>query len=95
MSDIVTGAVAVLTEKLSGPFDGSAKFEIEGAGAILIDGDGVRAEDGEADVTLKADAETFQAILDGDLDPTAAFMTGRLEVDGDMASAMKLGGLLS
>lgn len=31
----------------------------------------------------------------GDLDPTAAFMTGKLTVDGDMGMAMKLGSVLS
>ena len=96
MSDILTKAVEALTEKLGGDsFDGSAKFVIEDEGAIVIDGDGVRAEDSETDVTMTADAETFQSILEGDLNPTAAFMGGRLSVDGDMGMAMKLGGVLA
>jgi len=44
---------------------------------------------------MSADAETFEAILDGDLNPTSAFMTGKLTVDGDMGQAMKLGAVLS
>ncbi|SLN34312.1 SCP-2 sterol transfer family protein [Roseovarius litorisediminis] len=96
MSDVINSAVTILTEKVgSDGFDGSAKFMIEGEGAIMVDGNGVRAEDGEADVTLSADADTFQSILEGDLDPTAAFMTGKLSVDGDMGMAMKLGSVLS
>ena len=96
MSDIVSKAVEALTEKLGGDaFDGSAKFEIEGEGSIVIDSDGVRADDSETDVTLTADAETFQEILEGELNPTAAFMGGRLSVDGDMGMAMKLGSVLS
>ncbi|MCW8843763.1 MAG: SCP2 sterol-binding domain-containing protein [Rhodobacteraceae bacterium] len=96
MSDIVNTAVATLTEKLgSGGFDGSAKFVIEGEGAVMIDSDGVRAADDEAEVTLTADAETFQAILEGDTNPTAAFMSGKLAVDGDMGQAMQLGTVLS
>ena len=88
--------MAALSEKVGdGGFDGSAKFMIEGEGAIMIDAGGVRAEDGEADVTLSADADTFQSILEGDLDPTAAFMTGKLSVDGDMGLAMKLGSILA
>ncbi|MGB0496829.1 MAG: SCP2 sterol-binding domain-containing protein [Rubricella sp.] len=94
MSDIVAKAVAALAEKIDGPFDGTAKFNIEGEGSIIIDGDGVRAGDDEADVTMTADAETFQEILSGDLNPTTAFMTGRLKIDGDMGAAMKLGGVL-
>lgn len=91
MSEIVTKAVEKLREKLGDGFDGKAKFEIEGEGSILIDESGVREADEDADVTLMADAETFAELLGGDLDPAAAFMGGRLTVDGDMGLAMKLG----
>lgn len=92
---MIESAVAALTEKVGGGFDGSAKFEIEGEGAIMVDSDGVRAGDGDADVTLKADAETFQGIMAGDVNPTTAFMSGKLSVDGDMGMAMKLAGVLA
>ena len=95
MSDVIDVAVAALREKMSGGFDGSAKFVIEGEGAIMIDGEGVRAGDEEADVTLTADADTFKEILAGELNPTSAFMTGKLSVDGDMGKAMQLGSVLS
>jgi putative sterol carrier protein len=96
MSDIVTAAVQALSEKLGDAvLDGSVKFEIEGEGGIVIDSNGVRASDDEADVTLSADADTFESILAGDTNPTAAFMSGKLSVDGDMGMAMKLGSLLS
>lgn len=91
MSNVIEAAVAALSEKVTGGFDATAKFAIEGEGAIIIDSDGVRAGDDDADVTLSADAETFQEIMSGDLNPTSAFMTGRLKVDGDMGVAMKLG----
>ena len=95
MSEVIDAAVAALSAKMDGGFDGSAKFVIEGEGAVMIDGDGVRAADEDADVTLSADADTFQDILAGDLDPTSAFMTGKLSVDGDMSKAMALGSALS
>ena len=96
MSDIVAAAVKALSEKLGdGVLDGSAKFEIEGEGALIIDADGVRASDEDADVTLTADADLFQDILSGDVNPTSAFMSGKLKVDGDMGMAMKLGSILS
>lgn len=95
MSDVISGAVDALNSKLSGSFDGTAKFAIEGEGAIMVDGDGARAADEDAEVTLSADADTFNAILAGDMDPAAAFMSGKLTVDGDMGAAMKLAGLLS
>lgn len=96
MSDILNSAIAALTEKLGGGADigGSAKFEIEGEGALVIDGAGVRASDEAADVTLSADVDTFQGILSGDENPTSAFMTGKLKVDGDMGMAMKLASVL-
>lgn len=94
MSDIIDAAVAALTEKLSGGFEGVAKFVIPGEGAIMMDGAGVRAGDDDSEVTLTADAETFRDILDGNLNPTTAFMTGKLSVDGNMGLAMKLGAVL-
>jgi len=97
MGSVIGGAVEKLQEKLADGFDGCARIAIEGEGSIIVDNEGVRAgsEDDEADVTLSADAETFQSIFEGDLDPTAAFMSGKLSVDGDMGAAMRLGGLLS
>ncbi len=94
MSQVIDAAVAALAAKLTGPLGGVAKFVIEGEGAVMIDGETVRAGDDPADVTLTANTETFRAILDGDLNPTTAFMTGRLSVDGSMGLAMKLGSVL-
>ena len=44
---------------------------------------------------MSADAETFREILDGSLNPTAAFMSGRLKIDGDMGAAMRLAPVLA
>lgn len=96
MSDIVNEAVKVLNEKLAGSdIGGTAKFDIAGEGTVMMDSNGARAADEEADVTLSADADTFQSILSGDTNPTSAFMTGKLSVDGDMGMAMKLASALS
>ncbi len=96
MSDILNQAVTVLNEKLDGAdFDGTAKFDIEGEGAVMIDATGARAADDAADVTLSADADTFQEILSGETNPTSAFMTGKLKIDGDMGMAMKLATVLA
>ena len=95
MSDVIEAAVAALNEKVGGGFDGTAKFVIEGEGAVMIDADGARAGDEEADVTLTASAENFEAMMAGELNPTTAFMTGKLSVDGDMGAAMKLGAAMT
>ncbi len=94
MSDIIQEAVTQLSAKI-GTFDGSVKFVIEDEGSIMVDSDGIRAGDEAAECTMTADADTFRGILDGDVNPTSAFMTGKLSVDGDMGQAMKLGAQLS
>lgn len=95
MSSIITKAVEALSAKISGGFDGSAKFTIEGEGSIVLDGSGVRASDEDTDVTLTASAETFEGMMTGDVNPTMAFMTGKLKIDGSMSQAMKLASVLA
>lgn len=96
MSAILDEAVKALNERLGGAgFDGSAKFDIDGEGAIVIDGSGTHISDDDTDVTLSASADTFRAILAGEQNATAAFMMGRLRVAGDMGMAMKLAGILA
>lgn len=95
MSDLIAAATATLNTKLGGDFDGSAKFVIPDEGTILLDGAGARADDGEADVTMTADADTFREIIEGELNPTTAFMSGRLTIEGDMGTAMKLAAALA
>ena len=94
MSKVIDAAVQALGARLSGGFDGVAKFVIPGEGTIMVDGAGVRVGDDEADVTLTANAEVFEQILAGDLSAASAFMSGKLTVDGNMGLAMKLGGAL-
>lgn len=96
MSDIISTAVSALTEKLGGEgFDATAKFVLGDEGSLIIDENGVRAGDDDADVTLTADVDTFEQILTGDLNPTGAFMSGKLTIDGDMSAAMRLASVLA
>lgn len=94
MSKVIEAAVAQLSQKVNS-FDGTAKFIIEDEGSILMDETGVRAGDGEADVTMTATADVFRAILDGEMNPTMAYMSGKLAVDGSIPMAMKVGAALS
>ncbi|MGH1415915.1 MAG: SCP2 sterol-binding domain-containing protein [Pelagimonas sp.] len=95
MSDTINTAVAALAEKLGDGFDATAKFVLGEEGSVIVDENGVRAGDDDADVTLTADVDTFEQILSGDLNPTGAFMSGKLTIDGDMSAAMRLASALA
>lgn len=98
MSEIIDSAVSALRTKMEGEdVGGSVRFVVEDEGTILLDGDSVipNPDQTDADCTLTADAETFEALFRGELDPTAAFMAGKLTVDGDMGLAMKLAAVLA
>lgn len=94
MSTVVNAAVEALSKKIES-FDAVAKFVIKDEGAIIIDQNGVRAGDEPADVVLTASRETFEGIMKGEINPTTAYMTGRLSIDGPLGLAMQLGGALS
>jgi putative sterol carrier protein len=68
------------------------KFDFGDAGKIFLDGVAgkVSNEDTAADTTIKVKLDDFVAMAQGALDPTAAFMQGKLRVDGDMGVAMQL-----
>ena len=95
MSDVISQAVTQLNAKMDGGFDGTAKFIVEDEGAIMIDQSGARAGDEDADVTLSASRDTFEGILSGEDNATAAFMSGKLTIDGDMGKAMQLAAVLA
>ena len=80
-------------EKTAG-MNNSYLFDIEGEGQWLVDvRDGkltVNEGGGEADVTISSAADTFEKIRSGELNPTSAYMTGKLKIKGDMGAAMKL-----
>jgi putative sterol carrier protein len=69
-------------------------FEIDGAGTWTVDvNDGklsVTEGGNNADATISASEENFEKMISGDLNPTTAYMTGKLKVKGDMSAAMKL-----
>ncbi len=74
------------------------KFDFGDDGMIFLDGSEapgtVSNDDGEADCTIKIALEDFESMLAGELNPTTAFMSGKLSVDGDMSVAMKLGDIM-
>ncbi|PYF09205.1 SCP-2 sterol transfer family protein [Rhodobacter viridis] len=95
MSKVIEKAVEQLAAKLPNGFSSTAKFVIEGEGSIICDPDGVRAGDDAAEVTLTSDTDTFRGMIEGTVNPTMAFMSGKLKIDGAMGVAMQLGSALS
>jgi putative sterol carrier protein len=78
----------------SAGFDRSVKFDTGSDGVIVIDGANVSTTDAPADCTIKLSLDNLNSLIAGDLNPTMAFMTGKIKVEGDMTVAMALGQLL-
>lgn len=74
-------------------FDRSVKFDM-GDEVIVIDGQSVSTTDAPADCTIRISKENFEELIAGELNPTAAFMTGKIKVEGDMSVAMQLSQLI-
>ena len=95
MSDLMNKAVEMFSAKVEETgFDGSVKFDIEGEGIVRIEDGAVTQEDGDSDVTISASPDVLLELFNGDLSPTAAFMSGKIKIDGDMSVAMKMSQLL-
>ena len=70
-------------------------FDLKGEGYLHIDGPTVTNENTPGDCTIIVSKDDLVAMTQGDLDPTTAFMTGKLKITGDMAVAMALQPILA
>jgi putative sterol carrier protein len=88
------GLESRIDESKTAGINNSYFFDIEGAGQWKVDvRDGkVNVTEGaaDADVTITTTEEDFEKIASGELNPTSAYMTGKLKIKGDMGAAMKL-----
>lgn len=75
-------------------FSRSVKFDMGGDGVIVIDGSSVSTADAPADCTISLSRDDLESLIAGDLNPTMAFMQGKLKIDGDMSVAMQLSQVL-
>jgi len=96
-----------LTEQLKSqaamnpPLGYRVKFDLGDDGLLLWDGTVTPAEiaavpegDPEADTVLRLSIDDFGKLLSGTLDPTLAYMTGKLKITGSTGVAMKLAAML-
>jgi putative sterol carrier protein len=78
----------------SSGLNATLKFDCGEDGVVVIDGKAlpntVDAADRETDCTVFITRENLVAMLNGELDPSTGFMTGKLRVSGDMSVALKL-----
>jgi len=75
-------------------FERSVKFDTGADGVIVIDGASISTDDAPADCTIKLSLGDLEDLIAGDLSPTAAFMTGKIKIEGDMSVAMALSQLI-
>lgn len=91
----------LLNEELVSKTKGLFLFQIKEGGEFFIDmksgagSVGKGAPSDKADVTFITNEESMLSMFTGKLKPTAAFMTGKLKIKGDMGKAMKLEKLMS
>lgn len=80
------------------PLGHRLKFDLGADGAILWDGTGaapvIDNHAGEAEATIVIALPDLEALIAGTLDPTMAYMTGKLKVEGSMDVALKLGQMI-
>ena len=100
----------VLTEQLKSqaamnpPLGYRVTFDLGDDGLLLWDGTVTPAQiaavpegdggDPEADTVLRLSLDDFGRLLSGTLDPTLAYMTGKLKITGSTGVAMKLAAML-
>ncbi|ESY50231.1 MULTISPECIES: SCP2 sterol-binding domain-containing protein [unclassified Mesorhizobium] len=78
----------------SAGFEHSVKFDTGSDGVIVIDGATVSTTDATTDCTIKLSLDDLDSLIAGDLNPTMAFMSGKIKVEGDMSAAMALSQLI-
>ena len=77
----------------------SVKFDFGDDGCLFLDAtespNVVNNDNADAQCTMIISIENFMEMASGELDGAAAFMSGKLRIEGDMSIAMKLGPILA
>jgi len=83
------GVSAVYQFELSGDNGGVFHATVDDGKATVVE-----AAHDNPNITITMASDDFDAMLEGKLNATSAFMAGKLKVKGDMSLAMKLQSLL-
>jgi len=79
--------------KAANPLGNTLKFDFGGQ-QLFIDGTNgsneINHTDSDADCTVRVSQEDFIKLVQGNLNPMGAVMSGKMKIDGDMRVAMKL-----
>nr|WP_040662946.1 SCP2 sterol-binding domain-containing protein [Neptuniibacter caesariensis] len=85
-ADAAAGTDAVFQYEIS---DGGEWYvSVQDGGCEVAEGNS-----GDATVTLRMDSATLEEVMSGETDGMQAFMTGRIQADGDIMLATKLAAL--
>lgn len=82
------------------PLGYRVKFDLGDDGVLVWDGTVTPPEiataegDAEPDTVLTLSVDDLNKLLSGNLDPTLAYMTGKLKIQGSTGVAMKLAAML-
>jgi len=80
-------------------FGFNVRFDIDGTENIYVHGENnpiqVSNDSDAADTVFKVNTKDLAAMLDGDLSPMSAYITGKMKIEGDMGKAMQLSSIFS
>lgn len=91
---VIEEFVTALSPKAQGVVKGTAKLVISDHGSVMLSEHGAEENDGEADITFLASADTFRGIMTGKKNPMMAVLSGKLKVEGNQARALKISEIL-
>ena len=92
-TEMINKMATVLNPEAAGDLQATIQYQISNPMYLVINNGQCSAHEGKApaaDVTLTMEDDDLVAMLKGELNGMTAFMTGKLQVDGDLMLAQRL-----